>query len=95
MNYQVKEIDPRVAYLRELNKELADLRNTEKGQQDEEALMLSMQRGSVTKKSIKDGFGSNLSVVKTKPVQRQSMMNDSVWSGMTSIKHDLAIPRLT
>ena len=67
------------------------------GEIEEETLMMSMLGGSSQKKKYnKEEFGSNLSVVKFKPQERQSMMNDSIWSGMTSIKHDFGTqPKLS
>ena len=93
LGYYTKEIDPRIAFLRGLQKEATEIKNA--GRAEEEALMMSMARGSNYKKNTKDGFGSNLSIVKSKPQQRQSAMNDSIWSGLTSLKQELNQPRLS
>ena len=52
--------------------------------------MVSLIRSS---KKQRGDHSSTLSVVKSKPQHRQSAMNDSIWSGMTSLKQELGMPR--
>ena len=90
--YYAREIDSRAGYMRELRKEMLEGAEGQGEKLEEETLVMIMVGGgsSQKKRYNKEEFGSNLSVVKYKPQERQSMMNDSIWSGITSIKHDLA-----
>jgi hypothetical protein len=52
--------------------------------------MVSLIRSS---KKLRDDPSSTLSAVKSKPQLRKSAMNDSIWSGITSLKNDLGVAR--
>jgi len=52
--------------------------------------MVSLIRSS---KKRRDDYSSTQSAAKSKPHLRQSAMNDSIWSGMTSLKNDLGVAR--
>ena len=56
----------------------------------EAALMVSLIRSS---KKLRDDPSSTQSAAKSKPQFRISAMNDSIWSGMTSLKNDLGVAR--